>query len=240
MTEIIPAIIPESFYDLEDQMALVDGLTNSIQIDVCDGIFVPSKSWPYTTDKENNFEKIINEELDFPFWKTLDFEVDLMVSNPENIVEDWIRIGANRVVLHLESTPNMKDLITDLRNKYGWFGESTLAVEIGIAINVNTPIEKIFEYLDTHSSNGRSLVDFVQFMGIREIGYQGQFFDERVIGRIRDLRQAYPEVIISVDGGVKLENAHEIVEAGVNRLVSGSAIFESENIKDTIDQLKSF
>jgi ribulose-phosphate 3-epimerase len=238
MTDIIPAIIPESFEDLQEKMSLVNGLTHLVQIDVCDGKFVPSKCWPYVGDHEGAFRSITEEEQGFPFWESLDFEVDLMVAQPERVVEDWIRAGAKRLVIHLESSKNIKDLIKDLREKYGWYGDSPLVVEIGLAVNMNTPNEEIFEYLDPNT-DGRSLVDFVQFMGIREIGFQGQLFDERVLAKIRELRHMYPDTIISVDGGVTLENAHDIVEAGVNRLISGSAIYESGDIKEVIENMRN-
>jgi len=238
MIDIIPAIIPESFDDLKGKMSLVKGFTNIVQIDICDGKFVPSKSWPYVGDYEGDFRNITEEKTGFPFWDSMDFEVDLMVSNPENVVEDWIRAGAKRLVIHLESAPNIKDLIKDFRKKYGWFGDSPLSVEFGIALNIKTFNEEIFEFLEPNA-DGRSLVDFVQFMGIREVGYQNQSFDETVLAKIRDLREKFRDTIISVDGGVNFENAHGIIEAGASRLVSGSTIYESENIKEAIEQLKN-
>ena len=237
MTEIMPAIIPESFEDLKDKMALVVGLAHMIQIDVCDGKFVPSKSWPYIGDNDGEFRKIIDESEGFPFWQSMDFEVDLMVKNPEEVFEDWIRAGAKRVVLHAESSDNLLDFLREIRKKYGYYGDSIVGIEIGIALNIKTPNEDIYKFFELNDA-GRSLIDFVQFMGIREIGYQGQYFDERVLGKIRELRQSHSDTIISVDGGVTFENAHEIVEAGVNRLVSGSAIYESENIKEAIEEMK--
>lgn len=237
MTEIIPAIIPESFDDLKDKMAVVNGLARTVQVDVCDGKFVPSKCWPYTGDHGGAFRDITEEREGFPFWRSLDFEVDLMVAHPENVIEDWIRSGAKRLIIHLESSTKVKDLIKDLRERYGWYGDSPLTIEIGLAINIKTPNEKIFEYLDTNA-DGRSLVDFVQFMGIKDIGFQGQLIDERIFGKVRELRQAYPGTIISVDGGVTMENAHDLVEAGVNRLVSGSAIYGSGDIKSATEELR--
>lgn len=238
MVEVIPAIIPESFEDLKEKMSLVDGITKIVQIDACDGKFVPSKSWPYSGDSDGEFRNITEEVVGFPFWKSLDFEVDLMVSHPENVVEDWIRAGVRRVVLHIESSNHIKDLLKGMREKYGWWGDTPLTIEFGVALGMNTSIDKVFEYLDPNSE-GRSLADFIQFMGIREIGFQGQFLDDRIFGRIRELRQAYPDAIISVDGGVNLENASDLVEAGVNRLVSGSAIYESGDIKGAIQKLRS-
>ncbi len=238
MTEIIPAIIPESFEDLKDKMAFVNGLTHMVQIDVCDGVFVPSKSWPYVGDHENDFDKIINESDGFPFWQTLDFEVDLMVKNPEKVFEDWVRAGAKRIILHVESSLKLFDFVKDIKNKYGYYGESAVSIEVGISLNIKTPNEVIFDFLKPNES-GRSLVDFVQFMGIRDIGFQGQYFDERVLGKIRELRQEFPDTIISVDGGVNFDNVTELVKAGVNRLVSGSALYESEDIGEAINEMKN-
>lgn len=237
MTEILPAIIPESFEDLKDKMSLVNGLTHMVQIDICDGKFVSSKSWPYIGDYDEDFKKIIEESEGFPFWQSMDFEVDLMVKNPEETFEDWVRAGAKRIVLHVESSENLIDFIKEIRNKYGYYGDSIIGIEIGIALNVKTPNEEIYKFFELNDA-GRSLIDFVQFMGIREIGYQGQYFDEKVFGKIRELRQSHPDTIISVDGGVTFENAHDIVEAGVNRLISGSALYESENIREAIEEMK--
>jgi ribulose-phosphate 3-epimerase len=99
-------------------------------------------------------------------------------------------------------------------------------VELGVALGLDTPIDAIAPFIHA--------VNFVQFMGIAKIGYQGQPFDERVICRIKNLRGAHSEVIISVDGGVNLETAPLLLEAGADRLVVGSAIFESGDIKKTI------
>ena len=90
MTEIISAILPESFDDLKDKMAIVNGLVGIVQIDICDGKFVQSKSWPYIGDYDAMYGKIINEDEGFPFWESIDFEVDLMIINPEEFVGNWI------------------------------------------------------------------------------------------------------------------------------------------------------
>lgn len=238
MIEVIPAIIPESFDDLKDKMSFVNSLVDVVQIDVCDGKFVPSKCWPYINDPDNYFGTLLKESEGFPFWESLDFEADLMIQNPEESAEDWIKAGAKRIVLHLESSKNLFNFIKELRKKYGYVGESAVTIEIGIAINISTPNAALYEYLDPGAS-GLSLIDFVQFMGIREIGYQGQNFDREVLGKIRDLRESYPGTAISVDGGVNFENAHDLVKAGVSRLISGSTIYDSENIKEAIEKLRN-
>ena len=75
-------------------------------------------------------------------------------------------------------------------------------------------------------------------MGIEKIGFQGQEFSEKVIDKIKELKKRKSEIIISVDGGVDLKNAPALIEAGATRLVSGSAILKSDNIKKTIEQFK--
>ena len=237
MTEIIPAILPESFDELKDKMALINGLNGIVQVDVCDGKFVSSKSWPYVGDYDAMYGRIISEDEGFPFWESIDFEADLMVLNPEEVVDSWIKAGARRIVLHVESSKFLLVFLEEFRKKYGYFGESAFSVEIGIALNIDTPNEDIYPFLEANKE-GRSLADFVQFMGIQKVGYQNQSFDETVLGKIHDLRQKYPGTIISIDGGVNFDNAKDLINDGVNRLISGSAIFESEDIKEAIEEFR--
>jgi len=237
MVDIIPAIIPESFEDLQDKMSQVKGLAPVVQIDVCDGKFVPSKCWPYIND-DGEFQNILKEDDGFPFWQDMDFEADLMIENPENGgAEDFIKAGAKRIILHIESSENMLDFVKKLRKEYGYFGDSAVTVEIGIGINVNTPNKVLDEYFKIDEES-RTLADFVQFMGIEKIGYQGQEFDEKVLDKISDLRKKYPDVAISIDGGVSFDNAGDLKEAGVTRIISGSALYDSENIKEAIEEMK--
>lgn len=208
--EIIPAIMPNDFNDLNEKYSQVKDFVNIAQIDVMDGKFVSSKSWPY-----NIIQGLTLDKIDF------DFEVDLMVSNPENVVEEWIKAGAKRVIIHIESVKSIEDVFLKIPSY----------IEIGIAINTTTPNETIYPLIEK--------IDFVQFMGIEKIGFQGQAFDERVINKISDLRKNFSRIIISVDGGVSLDTAQKLVKAGASRLVSGSAIFESDDIGKIIKQLSN-
>ncbi len=219
--EIIPAIIPQSLEDLEEKLSLVRGISNVVQIDITDGKFVPDRSWPYNKHDEEHFEKIKTSEVGLPFWQDFCFEVDLMIDKPEDKIEDFIFAGFNRLVVHIESTNEMHEIISKARE---------LDVEIGIAINIDTPNEALEEYVEK--------VDFVQFMGIRKIGFQGQDFDSEVIKKISALRQRHTDIIISIDGGVSTKNAAHLLSAGADRLVSGSAIFESGSIIDAIERFE--
>ncbi|MEK9182108.1 MAG: hypothetical protein AAB781_00790 [Patescibacteria group bacterium] len=239
MTEIIPAILPEDIDDLREKLSLVSGIAPLAQIDVCDGKFTPTKTWPYKKGVDETFLRIVGQEEGFPFWDSIDFEADLMVKHPENIIDDWISAGAKRIVIHIESTPDPLSLFRKIRQEYGSSSEASYGVEIGAALNIETPNEEIYDILSEVDDGGAPTIDFVQFMGIENIGYQGEPFDERVLEKIRDLREMYPNTIISVDGGVSLENAAELIEAGANRLVSGSAIFESGDIAEAIETFQN-
>jgi ribulose-phosphate 3-epimerase len=230
MVEVIPAIIPKNFQDLEEKMSEVAGLVPLVQIDVMDGVLTPEASWPYKFIPDPDFSGIIKEEKEFPFWEKLDFEVDMMVSNPENFWFDWVSCGAKRVILHFESKKNIESLIKDFKSKMV-AKESVLYIELGLALDIQTLNEKIYPLVE--------LVDFIQFMGIAKIGFQGQPFDEKVVSKIEDFKKNFPKVPVSVDGGVNLNSAQRLVAAGADRLVSGSAIFESDDISLTIEQLRN-
>ena len=104
-------------------------------------------------------------------------------------------------------------------------------IEVGVAIG---PDESL-EFADELIRN----TDFVQIMGIQNIGNQGESFDESVFAQIENLRAKYPNVILSIDGGVNLDNAKRLKDAGVDRLVSGSTIFGSENKEEVINILRN-
>jgi ribulose-phosphate 3-epimerase len=239
MAEIIPAIIPKSLEDLRDHLDMVVGYVPMVQVDVTDGRLVPTKSWPYFgAGYDDYFQNILSEQEGLPYWDKVDFEIDLMVNDQEKAVRDWITAGAKRIVLHLESPVDVKDILRRLNKEFDSVKNSLLGIEIGVAVNLNTPNEKIYELLDELDQNGMPLADFIQFMGIRNIGYQGQVFDGEVIDKISDLHEKYPDTIISVDGGVSEQNAEKILHAGATRLICGSAIFESDNPLETIEYFR--
>lgn len=230
MIEIIPAIIPQNFEELTEKMTDVLGSVEIVQIDVLDGVFTKSNSWPYNKVDSEDFRKIIAEEEGFPYWKDLDFEVDLMVSSPVQKIPDWIVAGARRIVVHFESLENPGDFLDKIKEIL-LSKNSIFYTEIGIAINIETPNSAIYPLCDG--------IDFIQCMGIKKIGYQGEKFDEEVLLKISDFRERYPELNISVDGGVNLENARDLINAGANRLVVGSALYGSDDIASALEEFQS-
>lgn len=233
MPEIIPAILPKSFTDLKLGLEQVAGLVPFVQLDILDGKFTPERTWPNIGGTDPEFVKIIREEEGFPLWDEIDFEVDLMVADPEEEFQRWVSAGAKRLIPHFESfkTPDVaKAFAEKFQSQYGGDG-SFLALELGMAINIDTPIE-VLELLIEH-------INFVQCMGIAKIGYQRQPFDERVLEKVRAIREKYPELTISIDGGVNLETGAQLLDAGADRLVVGSAIYGSDDIAGTIDEFKN-
>ena len=94
MADIIPAILPKNYEDLKNKIALVRGVVPIVQVDICDGIFVKTATWPFSSraksrneveflnnDLDEHFRRILNEEEGLPFWEDIDFELDLMVAN---------------------------------------------------------------------------------------------------------------------------------------------------------------
>ncbi|NQV88110.1 MAG: hypothetical protein HQ402_00955 [Parcubacteria group bacterium] len=230
MAEIIPAIMPDDFMDLKEKMSLVSGVVPLVQVDVMDGKFVTRKTWPYKDVPDPDFEAILAEDIGFPQWEELDFEVDLMISRSEDVWQDWVKAGAKRIIFHIESLAEPERFLDEVREN-SVSPDSIFYVEIGLAIDIDTPNEILDPVI--------SKADFVQCMGIATIGKQGEPFDERVLEKINDLRNKYPDLIISVDGGVNLETALPLIEAGANRLVAGSAIFLSDDIRQTIEDFES-
>jgi ribulose-phosphate 3-epimerase len=217
MKEIIPAILPENFNDLLGHVESVKDSVRVVQIDICDGVFVPSKCWPYKNDS-GEFKKILDEEEGLPEWLTMDYEIDLMVQNPLEDAEKWVRAGAKRLIFHIESegvAETMQMLKTD--HVYNVMDD---LLEVGVAINIDTPISALENIIDD--------ISVVQCMGIARIGFQNEKFDERVLAKVKEIKEKYPEVLVSIDGGVDFENLQSLMDAGVDRFVAGHSIFQGE------------
>ncbi|MEK7460361.1 MAG: hypothetical protein AAB628_02325 [Patescibacteria group bacterium] len=221
MIEIIPAVMPKSFDDLVEKAGFFAGVVPLIQLDIMDGKFVPARTWPYHPGDEY-FKEILSEERGMPEWDILDYEVDLMIEKPEEHVLKWVMAGALRIIVHVEG---MKDFET-IRNIV-----PKGLVELGLAINTTTPLSALEPYLDR--------VDFVQCMGIEKIGFQGEAFDERVLGHVRSIRTLRPDMPISIDGAVSMKTAETLVEAGATRLVAGSAILKSGDVSLAVLEMRN-
>ena len=215
--EIIPAVLPQSFKDLEERLAPLKDVIKLAQVDVVDGQYAKGTTWPYRDTA--TFKKIAKEERGLPFWDKIDFQFDLMIQNPDKVLKEYLDAGASHVVLHARSEGVEKalQLIVDLRTEE----IGSFSVHGGIALGPQDQPDILEPF--------ESQFDFVQVMGIDREGKQGEPFDKRALYLVERLRARYPKLPIQVDGGVSLQNARELVAAGASRLVVGSAIVKAED-----------
>lgn len=222
---IVPAILPKNFEELEEKVAFLAGLCDVYHLDISDGRFAPSRTWPFIGDK-GEYEAIQNEFRGMPRWKDIDFEAHLMTENTAGLVDGWIKAGAIRIILHTE------DLKGDFLHEV--VEEWSKTVEFSLAVKLETPVEALADCAND--------VRHLHIMTIENIGYQGQKLAKGAIVKVREVRKRFPGHIITVDGGVNTENWTELAEAGADRLIVGSAVFGSgsprENLKEMIKMVE--
>ena len=211
--KIAPSILSADFSKLgEDIMMLEQGGADYIHIDVMDGHFVPNISFGIP---------IISAIRD----KTrLPFDVHLMIDNPMDFIDDFVKAGADSITVHAEVLPHLHRAIQYIKDK---------GVLAAVALNPSTPLNVLDYVLGD--------VDMVLLMTVNP-GFGGQKFISAVLKKIRDLRQKLDEMgldtDIQVDGGVYIDNISEIAKAGANVFVAGSAIFNAENPKQMISDMR--
>lgn len=222
MGTIVPAIIPTSRKDLEEKLSRLSGLCEDVQIDIVDGVFAGPASWPYVNDATEP-ARMLEEGVHLPGAGEFRFEIDLMSADPESVAGVWIGLGASRLTVHSESTRFLPQFLQSTNSTYGHDGDFTPGLlSFGLSIGIETDLALIEPHLKK--------VDYVQFMGIRKIGHQGEPFDTRVFAKIAMFRKRYPTIEIQVDGGVTLENTPKLLQAGVKRLVVGSALWKAPDL----------
>jgi ribulose-phosphate 3-epimerase len=225
MVQIVPAILATTLEEIAQKILRAKDITTHVQVDIVDGSFASPPTWPYA-------QNLMTQTSVLPPFlqaESMNIELDLMVDDPERSLSTWMNMGARRIVFHLESTLHMKDILETLRTEYGYEkGFMSSSLSIGIAVNIETRLELLEPYLDS--------IDFVQFMGIKRIGVQGQPFANEVLSKIELFRRKHPEMPVQVDGAVSLETAPALLRLGVQRLVVGSVLFSSSDIEQTYTQ----
>ena len=213
MIEIEPSILSADFTKLgeaviEAQNAGVKG----IQIDVMDGRFVPNINFgPGVVSAIRPITKMF-------------LDVHLMIVEPEKYIEDFVKAGADQIIVHQETCPHLHRTLQSIR-EYG--------IKAGVTLNPATPPDMIKDVLE--------LSDFVQVMGVNP-GFGGQKFIYSQLDKIRTIKSMLKErdldVPIGVDGGVGIETAPLIVEAGATILIAGSSIYNTKaTVKENVDAL---
>lgn len=209
--EIIPSIIASNLEEIKLKIEQVAGLVSWVEIDIADGLFVSNLTWPLVNSNQEIEDLKINEGQD----QKTKISVHLMTEKPEAVIARWQTV-ADRIIVHYESTDKIEDIIST----------SAGGDKLGLALALDTPVEKIYPYLDK--------IKLVQLMSIEKLGYAGQNFVDQVFTKIKTLKFDWPEVKIIIDGGVNLEIARQLMDFNVAGLIVGSAIWQETDIPQAI------
>lgn len=214
MALIAPSLLASNFLNLQSECTMLnESVADWYHLDVMDGRFVPNISFgPMLVEF---FRKATNKVCD----------VHLMIEEPGNYAEAFKKAGADILSVHIEACPHLHRNIQQIKS---------LGMQAGVAINPHTPVEALQDVLAD--------IDMVCMMSVNP-GFGGQSFIPHTIHKIKQLRKMIDEqslhVKIEVDGGVTLENAKSIIDAGADVLVAGNTVFKSAVPMATIAALKN-
>ncbi len=213
MIKIAPSILSADFSRLGEEVQAVDRAgADYIHVDVMDGHFVPNITiGPLVVDA---LRKVTQKPLD----------VHLMINNPDLYIPDFAKAGADIITVHQEAVPHLHRTVQLIKS---------LGKQAGVSINPATPVETLDVILDE--------LDLVLIMSVNP-GFGGQSFIPSALDKIQALRQRITArglaTELEVDGGVKVDNIHEVVAAGADVLVAGSAVFNTDDYAATITALR--
>lgn len=212
--KVAPSILAANFLDLATDFDMLNASeADFVHVDVMDGEFVPNISFGQGIIKQMNSVS------------KLPLDVHLMIARPERYIDSFLESGASYLTFHLEATDHAHRLISYIQDK---------GVKAGVAINPQTPVDLLDDILEG--------LDLVCIMSVNP-GFGGQKFIYRSLHKISQLKKKIIErnldTMIEVDGGVGLQNAERILEAGADILVAGSSVFKTDDPTDSIQRLKS-
>lgn len=210
---IAPSILSADFLNLGRDLQLLNTHADWIHCDVMDGRFVPNITFGF----------FIIEQIAALARKPLD--VHLMIEEPERYIERFSEAGADIITVHYEACPHLHRTLHQIRET---------GAKAGVALNPHTPVTLLEDLLED--------IDLVLIMSVNP-GFGGQQFIYRSIPRIRQLRERIvvrnTATRIEVDGGIGLQNAEKVLQAGADVLVAGSSIFRSDDPLEAIRRFKS-
>lgn len=215
MAELVPAILTNDVSDFRKKYAELFALSHhyfsKLHVDFADGVFVPN-------------ETVMPKDLGFLTASPLTLIAHFMTYYPEKYLRSAEAAGFRWALVHFEAYENKKQL-----EEVILFGQH-LGLKVGLVLNPETKLHNAAEFL--------AKIKLVQLMGIHP-GFQGRAFIPETLEKISELKKLTKDVIIAVDGGVKVGVARKCVEAGADIIVAGSAILRSEDEEAAIEALKA-
>ncbi len=210
--QISVSLLAADFARLGEEIKAVEPFIDMIHIDVMDGHFVPNLSMGAPV-----IEKLRS-------WTKLPFDVHLMIAPADPFLKDFAKAGANILTVHPEAGPHVYRTLQEIKH---------LGCKAGIALNPGTPVEVIHPLFD--------IVDLILVMTVNP-GFGGQSFLMSGLTKIRDVRTLIDEsgrdIQLEVDGGITPQTAPQVIEAGANILVAGTAIFKGNDYAKNIQDLR--
>ncbi|HEC25605.1 MAG TPA: ribulose-phosphate 3-epimerase [bacterium] len=213
MKKIAPSILSGNLLNLAAEIKLIEeAAPDLIHIDIMDGIFVPNITAGW------NIVEAIKSRTDIPL------DVHLMIDRPERYIKQFVKSGADVLTVHYEGAIHLHRTVETIRE---------LDASPGVAINPATPVDFLSEILN--------YVDLVLIMSVNP-GFSGQDFIYSSLFKIEKMRkiimQRELETFLEVDGGIKVVNIADVANSGADIFVSGSGIFNTDDYKKTIDEMR--